>query len=77
MNKQKLEEKLDNLAVNKNFYSLNGNLLPDRVILYNSYDKWLVFYFDERGNRNEEQIFNSKNEACQYIYNYFKKSENF
>jgi len=77
MNKQKLEEKLDNLAVNKNFYSLNGNLLPDRVILYNSYDKWLVFYFDERGNRNEEQIFNSENEACQYIYNYFKKSENF
>jgi len=77
MNKQKLEEKLDNLAVNKNFYSLNGNLLPDRVILYNSYDKWFVFYFDEIGNRNEEQIFNFENEACQYIYNYFKKSENF
>jgi hypothetical protein len=77
MNKQELKENLDNLAVSKKFYSLNGNLLPDRVILYNSYDKWLVFYFDERGNRNEEQIFNSENEACQYIYNYFKKSENY
>jgi hypothetical protein len=72
-----LKEKLDNLAVNENLYSLNGNLLPDRVILYNSYDKWLVFYFDERGNRDEEQNFNSENEACQYIYNYFRKSENF
>ncbi len=77
MNKVKLKEKLDNLAVNEKFYSLNGNLLPDRVILYNSYDQWLVFYFDERGNKNEERIFNSENEACQYIYNYFKKSENF
>jgi len=33
MSKEELKEKLDNLAVNENFYSLNGNLLPDRVIL--------------------------------------------
>jgi hypothetical protein len=54
VDKTKLKEKLDLLAVNENFYSLSGTLLPDRVILYNSYEKWLVFYFDERGNRNDE-----------------------
>ena len=75
MNKKELKEKLDSLGINENFYSLVGDLLPDRVILYNSYNDWLVFYFDERGNRNDEQTFNSENEACQYIYNCFKKLE--
>jgi hypothetical protein len=55
MNKSELKEKLDLLGINENLYSLSGALLPDRVILYNSYDEWLVFYFDERGNRNDEQ----------------------
>ena len=75
MNRTELQEKLDLLDVNKNFYSLSGTLLPDRVILYHSYGIWLVFYFDERGNRNDEQTFNSENDACKYIYEYFKKLE--
>ncbi len=75
MDKTELEEKLDLLGINENLYSLSGTLLPDRVILYNSYEKWLVFYFDERGNRNNEQTFNSENVACQYIYKHFKKLE--
>ena len=76
MNKSELKEKLDLLGINENFYSLSGALLPDRVILYNSYDEWLVLYFDERGNRNDEQTFSSENEACQYIYNKFKRLGN-
>ena len=75
MDKTELKEKLDLLGINEKFYSLSGTLLPDRVILYNSYEKWLVFYLDERGNRNDEQTFYSENEACQYIYNKFKRLE--
>jgi hypothetical protein len=75
VNKVELKTKLDSLGINENFYSLDGQPLPDRIVLYQSYDNWNVFYFDERGNRNDEAAFASESEACQYIYNILIKRE--
>ena len=63
MNKIILKEELDKLNVPAFYYSLNGELLPDRIIL-STEDNWNVFYLDERGNRHQEKIFNSEKEAC-------------
>lgn len=75
MNKFILKKKLDFLNIDKNSYSLDGVSLPDRIVLYNSYQNWEVFYFDERGNKDDEKIFHSEEEACNYIYKLFKKSK--
>ena len=77
MNKHELIEKLDELKIKPTLYSLNGDLLPDRIILYNSYSDWIVFYLDERGNRRDEKIFHSESEACRYIYEDFKDLKRF
>lgn len=74
MNKTELKEKLAAHGVGENYYSLEGALLPDRVVLYRSYDKWIVFYFDERGKRNNEVEFESEEAANQYIYDLFRKN---
>lgn len=75
MNRGELKQKLDELEVNSSFYSLEGELLPDRIVLNQNYDKWEVFYFDERGNRNNEKTFSSEYNACNYIYNHFKEQK--
>ena len=75
MNKQELVIKLNEAGVNPNRYSLNDELVPDAIVLYRNYHRWLVFYFDERGGRNEEKEFGSETEACEYIFNLFKASE--
>jgi hypothetical protein len=75
MNRDELKYMLEDLDVPTNAYSLEGSLLPDCIILHNNYAKWEVFYFDERGNRNNEEIFFSENDACNYIYEYFKKQK--
>jgi len=73
MNKEELKHKLEELDVYYGFSSLEGDLLPDRIVLYHNYTKWEVFYFDERGNRDNEKIFFSENDACNYVYEHFKK----
>ena len=75
MDKIELKKKLDLLGVHSCSYSLEGELVPDNIILYNSYHNWKVFYFDERGGRNDEKVFTSEKEACEYIYSLFKESK--
>ncbi len=71
MKKQELERQLAELGVRAGFYSLNGELLPDRVVLYQNYNRWEVFYFDEKGNREDFHSFDNETDACDYIYRYF------
>jgi len=72
MNRDELKHQLYELKVRSTEYSLDGELLPDRMVLYNSYNDWIVFYLDERGNRNDEKKIDSESEACNYIYKEFK-----
>lgn len=75
MNKDELKKELDKQGINSNEYSLNGDIDSDKIVLYQNYDKWEVFYFDERGRRNNEKIFCSEEDACSYIYELFKPNK--
>jgi len=75
MNRKKLKQKLDELGVRDTSYSLVGDLLPGRMVLYNSYHEWQVFLFDERGNRDQEKNFTSESEACEYLLKRLKSAK--
>ena len=75
MNVEELKANLDLMDVNPKFYSLNGELNPDTVVLFQNYSKWEVFYVDEYGAKHNEKVFFSENDSCMYIYNLFKESK--
>ena len=75
MNKSDLITELQKLKVSEEEYSLEGELIFDRVILYHSYEEWRVFYLDERGGRNDERVFNSECEACWHIFKLFREAK--
>lgn len=75
MDRIELKKKLDLLKVNSSTYSLEGELVSDSIILYNSYSTWTVFYLDERGGRNDEKEFVSEEKACEYIYRLLEESK--
>ena len=63
-----LIKKLDAIGVPKRYYVINGSLLTDTYVLNQVYGKWEYFYFDERGNKNDYQTFNSENDACMHMF---------
>ena len=69
MKREELIKKLSEMGINANRYSLYGELEHDRIVLYQNYSKWEVFYFSERGTREDFHVFASEELACQYIYN--------
>lgn len=76
MNKDILKKELDKLGVNPNEYSLNGNIESDKIVLYQNYSKWEVFYFDERGGRNCEKVFVMKKMLVHIFMNYLSLTNN-
>jgi hypothetical protein len=75
MNNLELENKLKELNIPINEYSLNGDLISEAIILYKNYSIWEVFYLDEKGERNNEIKFYNEDEACKYIYKLFIDSK--
>lgn len=71
MTKDNLEKQLIALNINPERYSVNGESKLDAVILYDFKIKWEVFYIDERGERMQEKVFLSENDACDYILKLF------
>lgn len=67
-----LKIKLETLKIPTSHYSLDGELLADRIILYSNYAKYEVFYLDERGGKNEFKIFERENAACNYVLKLFE-----
>lgn len=67
-----LKQKLDELEVDPAFYSLEGKVLNDRMVLYQSPRGWSVFYCDEAGLIMNEKFFHTETDACRYMHNYFK-----
>lgn len=68
MNRLELFRLFEKEGVSPNRYSLYGELLPDRIVLYENYDRWEVFYFDERGKKNILKVCRSEESACEYIH---------
>jgi hypothetical protein len=67
-----LKEKLDEMGINPNYYSLNEGLYPDRLILEIKHQTTDVFYFDERGNKEKCQEFRKTEDACLCVFDFFK-----
>jgi hypothetical protein len=76
MKRLELIVKLEELGVRPTEYSVFGEVIPDRVILYPNYSKWEFFYLDERGGKHEEQTFYSEDEGCDHLYKSFVRLMN-
>ncbi len=63
MKKYELEQKLIDLGVDSDSYSLNGESKNETLSLEENYGKWSIFY-SERGLRTKEEVFDSEDEAC-------------
>ena len=63
-----LEKKLKTAGVPDYIYNLTGQGQKDeRLCLEKIQDKWSVYYL-ERGIKTTNEIFNSENDACQFLY---------
>jgi len=77
MNKQELIQQLDLIHVPRGIYNLNGECFPDKTTISESGSDWEVFSIDERGNKVNDKIFKSEEEACQYLYDAYSKWFNY
>lgn len=68
MHRKELIKILEQEGIPSCWYSLYGELLPDRIVLYENYGKWEVFYFDERGNKQMLRKCSSETSACEFIH---------
>ncbi len=66
MTRDELQQVLQKEGIRERAYSLSGGYEEDRYCLEASYSTWTVYYA-ERGNRREEKIFASENEACENL----------
>jgi len=63
-----LKNRLHENSVPERWYSLDEGLKPDACIIYKNYAKWECFYFDERGNKSDYEVFNKDEEAYEYLW---------
>jgi hypothetical protein len=68
MNCAELEEILRQRKVDPSAYSLGGGLPAEKYTLDHAGSKWSVYY-SERGQKNDERIFDFEDEACRYLLN--------
>jgi len=66
MNKENLQLLLIKNKITPFAYSLSGGLPNEKYVLDQGIDKWSVYY-SERGQRNNEKVFKTEDEACQYM----------
>jgi hypothetical protein len=67
MTKNELQNLLIKERIPENYYSLEGGIPNDRMVLSKTKRGWEVYY-SERGSRSEIKEFISEKEACEYIY---------
>ena len=71
MTVEKLEQLLIEENIPKSMYSLlRGDLPGDAYCLVRNGDKWEVYY-SERGIKRYGYLFDTEDEACDYIYERF------
>ena len=84
MSNQELINKLNELGINPNQYSLDGPIIEGLVIDVSenyygdnkTYKEWRVFD-QERGNRYNEKVFYKEAEAYQDVYERFEKNKKY
>ena len=68
MTRQELVELLNEEGISPNTYSLDGDLLPNRIILYKNYNFWEIFYLDEKGNKKILKRCRNENDAYSFVH---------
>jgi len=66
MKKNELKKVLEDNGIPKDLYNLDGIGRTDERFCLDYNDKWEV-YFCERGIKTTDLIFDTEEEACQYI----------
>ena len=66
-----LKAKLAELDIDPVYYSLDGKVMRDCMVLGSEASGWVVFYCDENGHPENRRLFHSQEDACRYLYNYF------
>lgn len=62
--------------VPERWYSINEGLKPDACILYKNYSIWDFFYLDEMGERHENRVFSTDEEAYEFLWSKMEKQLN-
>jgi len=78
MNREELKLRLNELNIPEFWYSLDGEVIPNRTILQKGGGKkgyWVVYGIDERGNKSDVREFYCENEACEFFYQMMKKGK--
>lgn len=73
MNRKELEEKLIELEIRKDSYSLDGGLPNEAYCINRVGNDWEVYY-SERGNKSSLKVFSLENDACDYFFNWIKSN---
>ena len=76
MDRQELKIKLDNENIPKWWYSLDGEVMPNKSILQKGGGKqgyWIIYNIDERGHKENIGEFYHESEACVCFYQMMKK----
>ena len=78
MNTHDVKVELENNKIDPRAYSIYGetDLSGDeQYVLNKSWDNWVVYYL-ERGERNNQKMFSSEDEACRYFLEMILKEVN-
>ena len=71
MNVHELKEKLNELKISNELYSLQGGLPNEKLCLVKE-DNWKIYY-SERGNRTGEKEYETEEEACEVFLRKVKR----
>ena len=67
MTKAELQRQLDSIGISRAVYSLDGGVHDDKYVLsQEAMGAWSVYY-SERGLVISKKVFDSENEACEYL----------
>ncbi|MDE6567872.1 MAG: hypothetical protein K2K70_09110 [Lachnospiraceae bacterium] len=73
MTVDELKNKLDEIGVSQDLYSIMVGGLPNERLCIVKDEMWQVYY-SERGKRIGEKVFETEEEACEY---FFRKMERY
>jgi len=71
MTRGELKSELNKIKVSEENYSLNEGIKTDAYIIEEYNDIWSFYYFDEKGQESDYNLFKSEEEAYNYLLEKF------
>jgi hypothetical protein len=68
VNVSDLQQRLDSAGIPSDLYSLDGGLWGDRLCIERSGEHLWWVYHSERGQRYDETVFRTEDEACERLW---------